>query len=158
MPYVASFGLPALASSALGTAAPAAGTGSRRCLCRRRLGRYRWLGNRFITSGLVCRNLEHGQHGLALSSLDSATSHVSKRWRSWHCCKPPIATLVVGATHSACLEALITRQQKQALTSCSRLLGRCNSSCSSQPSGRMRTMCCCSPHMFQAGTMIGQTT
>ena len=23
---------------------------------------------------------------------------------------------------------------------------------------RMRTMCCCAPHMFQAGKMIGQTT
>ena len=54
--------LPALARSALGTATPAASTGSRECLCRRRLGRYRGLGNHFITSGLVCQNLEHAGH------------------------------------------------------------------------------------------------
>ena len=96
----------------------------------------------------TCRT--YGQYGLALSSLDNDTSHVSKRWRSWHCCRPPIAILVVGTTRSACLQALITRQRKRALTSCSRLPGRC-----SQPSGACAT-CCCSPHMFQAGTMMGR--
>ena len=154
MPYVASFVLPALAGSALGTAAPAAGTGSRRCLCRRRLGRYRGLA---ITSSQVVWFAETWNmqdiRAVWPCLVDSDTSHVSKRWRSWHCCRPPIAILVVGATRSACLQALITWQRKQALTSCS-----CNSSCSSQPSGRMRATCCCSPHMFQAGTRIGQTT
>ena len=76
----------------------------------------------------TCRT--YGQFGLALSSLDSGTSHASRRWRSWHCCKLPIAILVVGATRSACLQALTIRQRKQALTHCSRPPGRRNSSCS----------------------------
>ena len=57
--------------------APAASTGSCGCLCRRRLGRSRGLGNYFITSGLVCQNLEHAGH-TGMSSLDSGASHVSE--------------------------------------------------------------------------------
>ena len=52
MPCMAGFVLP-LVSSALGTATPAASTGSRGCVCRRRR---RGLGSHFLTSGLVCRN------------------------------------------------------------------------------------------------------
>ena len=62
----------------------------------------------------TCRT--YGQYGLSLSSLDSGTSHASRRWRSWHCCKLPTAILVVGTTRSACLQALTIRQRKQALT------------------------------------------
>ena len=62
-------------NSTLGTATPAASTGSSRCVCRRRLGRDRGLGNHFLA--------RYGQYGPALSSLDSGTSHASRRWRSW---------------------------------------------------------------------------
>ena len=96
---MAGFVLPALASSALGTATPVASPGSRGCVCPRRLGRNRGLGNHFLKSR-TCR-----QYGLALSSLDSGTSHASRHCRSWHCCKLPTAILVVGATRSACLHS-----------------------------------------------------
>ena len=61
------------------------------------------LGNRILPSFPkpgTCGT--YGPYGLALSSLDSGTSHVSRLWHSY--CKQPTATLVVGTTRSACLK------------------------------------------------------
>ena len=54
--------LSALACSAFGTATPAASSGCRGCVCRRRFGRDRGLGNHILPSSLVCRDLEHARH------------------------------------------------------------------------------------------------
>ena len=54
--------LSALACSALGAATPAASSGCRGCVCRRRFGRDRRLGNHILPSSLVCRDLEHARH------------------------------------------------------------------------------------------------
>ena len=54
------------------------------CVCRRRFGRDRGLGNHILPSSLVCRDLEHARHTsrVALSSLDSGASHASRSWHS----------------------------------------------------------------------------
>ena len=77
------------ASSALGTATPVASPGSRGCVCRRRLGGNRGLGNHFLTSGLVCRNLEHAGHAGSMALPCQAWTAV------------PLAQLaLLQATHS----------------------------------------------------------
>ena len=136
MPYMAGFVLPALASSALGTATPAASTGSRGCVCRRRLGRDRGLGSQeFLTSGLVCRNLEHAGHTGSMALPCQAWTAVRRMLRDAGAVgtvasyPQPYWWWALLVQH-AFIQALTIPQRKQALTNCSRPPGRCNSSCS----------------------------
>ena len=94
---------------------PAASTGCRGRVCRRRLGRDRGLGNHILPSSLVCQNLEHAGHTGRVALPCQAWTAVHRMFRD----AGTVSTTASNpqphwwwATRSACLQAQTIPQRK----------------------------------------------